>query len=309
MGLFSKKTYICEDCGCEFESRIDRAAKICDNCKPNFKLLKKDISGYLDFLFDTDSEVEYSRTDMVGIKKHRDSVIEKYKPIAPLTPEFLTNAAHNYKNMSEEEIKDVMNRVSTGAWLTLGDGAGLISKLIFPFRYDGVFIDTDDVFAVAFRSDGRIANDGYLLLSCAFFTNDPSMPVFNIVLGGIKYGLIHKDMSDLETIAHGVTVMCPNLTYPFLSMGDLEKQIDSEGGVRGKISIEDMKRYFKQSSNNSGVFDYKTYEIYSQPEKRSAELLKSMGYMELDMVKRYLKTDKLFGKTFWGEKLVEIFGE
>ena len=69
MGLFSKKTYICEKCGKEFEKRINLNGNLCDECWDYEKKVKRELEegvrGYINYC----SDVFLSHIHMMKCRK------------------------------------------------------------------------------------------------------------------------------------------------------------------------------------------------------------------------------------------------
>lgn len=58
MGLFSKKTLICEKCGKEFQARITIGRHLCKECDDKYWKLYADVQGYNEYAM----KIIYRRT-------------------------------------------------------------------------------------------------------------------------------------------------------------------------------------------------------------------------------------------------------
>ena len=81
MGLFSKKTYVCERCGKEFQKRINLNGNFCDECLDmelkEKRELKELVGGYYDYGFDVLLK-DYTSEELKEIVSHRDMILNIY---------------------------------------------------------------------------------------------------------------------------------------------------------------------------------------------------------------------------------------
>lgn len=305
MGLFSKETYICEDCGREFESRIDKTIKICDQCQGKFKLLKKDINGYIDYALDLDFSKEYLRDDMLAIQAHRNEIMDKYRMPHPLTSDYFAYARDNYQKMSEEDIQEVILKFSIGTY-RVGYGCVATPNFLISTKYDGVVIDADEVFAVVMDADKNYTQGNNAGFRVTLFTNDPYVPVFNMVMSGGYNSVWLKDFSGVQELQKTLQESFHYLRYYVGNIKSLEEEIKADSTVRGNISKEDMLNYLRRAHRYSGIFETKNLDDSLFLANKTQEILSQMGYMEKDDARSCLRPKGLFKRSFWDEKFSEF---
>ena len=77
MGLFSKKTLICEKCGKEFQARITIGKHLCKECDDKYWKLYSDVQGYDEYAMKMSWE-SYTEEQLKEIQQHRNKILEKY---------------------------------------------------------------------------------------------------------------------------------------------------------------------------------------------------------------------------------------
>ena len=69
MGLFSKKMFVCEECGKEYEARFAILEKICSSCKEKRGGLENEVLGYVNYaLCGYGDKTIYGIKDLENIK-------------------------------------------------------------------------------------------------------------------------------------------------------------------------------------------------------------------------------------------------
>ena len=147
MGLFTKKTYTCRQCGKEYEARINLSGGLCKECSDKREQDRKEISGYLEYGLKTNRD--YKEDVWKDIAMHRDGILEKYRDKGSITKEELMAAGENYKKLSEDEATDVYTRALRSCF-TLTMGAASTFTFFCPTQYEGVVVDAEDVFAIGY---------------------------------------------------------------------------------------------------------------------------------------------------------------
>jgi len=307
MGLFSKKTYVCEKCGKEYVKRINLNGTWCDDClkaEVNAQAeLEKHIGGYCDYASDVLYK-SYSSEEMREILKHRNELLDKLRFDDGISRAELTNASDNYKKLSDEEAKDILIRLSNS---TVSNTIGAVySKDFFvPTDYANMIVDAEDVFAVGFTSDFKLEAGNKEVILCAVFTNDPYVPVFPMIYLGRKgFFEIAKSKKGRASVAASFDAVCPNLTYPVCDLKELKKTIKKDSDVRGNIEQKQILEFISWASNCMNLFNTKkmTSTLYSE----SAEMLDSIGYIQEDEINHILKMDKMFNRNYWNKQIQKL---
>lgn len=310
MGLFSKKEYTCEMCGKTFYKRVNLNGNICDECYKQVEeekaKLSRTISGYVDWRRDFSllSE-EYTPEAMKKIITHRDGILQKYKLEDGITTQELMEAGTNYKNFSEEEVVSFLNRIPQSL-LQNTIGACYSNTFFVPTYYDGVIVETQDVFAVAMMTDHKYKDTSREGILCAVFTNDPYIPAFAIEFSG-KKGLFEvlKSKGARNELVEMFAEMCPNLTYPVCDIKELKKQLKQDGMVKGNPDMETMTKLLDDLYYHSGIFNVGRME--ERLSDTSRRMLSKIGYVEESAIFEKLELDKK--GSFWTRKLIEYKGE
>lgn len=206
MGLFSKKTYVCEKCGKTYEKRINLNGNLCEACwkmeqdrRDELKNENKGYNYYMDVRYK-----EYSSDEMEEIVKHKNVLLEKFQLTDGISRAELQQASDNYRSLTDEEAVDVLARVArTSMCNTMG--AAYTDSFFAPTGYESTIVDAEDVFAVGFTSDYRLKGNNEEVILCAVFTNDPYISVFPMVYLG-KRGMFElmspKSAKMLENIGY-----------------------------------------------------------------------------------------------------------
>ena len=310
MGLFSKKSYVCEKCGKEFQKRINLNGNLCDECwnqEANAKReLEEAVRGYINYYSDVFFK-SYTSDDMRKIIDHRDDLLEKFQHDAGITRAELMNASDNYKQLTDEQAAEVLIRAANSS-VSSTMGAVYSGRFFCPTHYEGMIVDAEDVFAVGFTSDYKLQAGSSEVILCAVFTNDPYVPVFPMIyVGKTGFFEITKSKKGRASVAALFEAMCPNLTYPVGDIKQLKKQIKQDGTVKGNLDSKFMLDQISNASVSSGIFD--TKKMHSDLFAGSAKMLDRIGYIQENEVNAILKMDKMFNRNFWNKHIKRLSGE
>ncbi len=303
MGIFSKKSVKCCECGREFEVRFPSNPYICDDCSLKKAEVEEPVSGYVQYARER-GWPEYTIAQLKEIKKHRDAILEKYRMTNGISKDELREASDNYKKLSEDQAMSVLVRISNSS---LGStmGAAYTGLFFAPTRYDGTIVDGEDIFTVGYLTDFRSDVAGSEAIMCAVFTNDPYIPVFPLIyLGKLGTFEVTKSKSGRAGVANMFESLGTNFTYPVQELKQLKKQIKSEGTVRGNIEYETMMKLMNEALNLSGMFDSK--HMTSMVPYLSSEMLDKHGYIASDEIDMILKMDKMFNRNFWEKQMKKL---
>lgn len=311
MGLFSKKTYVCEKCGKEFETRKKLSANIiCDDCFDKElnerEELEDAVSGYVAY-YDEVFYKSYSLNELKKIIAHRDNLLAKFKNDSGISRAELERASENYKNLTDDQAAEVLKKMATSTIIATR-GAAYSGTFFCPTEYEGMIVDAGDVFAVGYTTDINYESDIKEAILCVAFTNDPYVPVFPMVYVG-KKGLFEfkKSKKGREGVEALFESMCPNLKYPVCELRKLKKQIKQEGEVNGKVDSKFMLEQMDDAINCSGFFD--TEKMGNKLISGSAAMLDSIGYIQDIEQDDILKMDKMFNRNYWNKQIKRISGE
>lgn len=300
MGLFTKKTYTCQQCGKEYEARLNLSGGLCKECADKKAQARKEISGYLEYGLKIG--IDHKEDVWKDIAIHRDGILEKYRDKGSITKEELMAAGENYKKLSESEAVDIYTRALRSCF-TSTMGAASTFTFFCPTQYEGVVVDAEDVFAIGYCTSSIDAHATKEAILCAVFTNDPYIPVFAMLHHG-DIGLFSiKSKHGRQDIESVYTKMCPNLTYPVTELKQLKKMVKQEG-AKGKIDTDSMLRFISDATAGSGLFNTKTMT----PSLTSSFIkkLESYGYIPSDEMIRLLQMDSMFGKSFWNKIAAKV---
>lgn len=305
MGLFSKKTYICEKCGKEFQKRINLNGNFCDECFAKEMKEKEELEGYICGYVDYGLNVlakEYSIDELREIAKRKENRVNFFRNKVEITKEELIEASENYKNLSDDYATMILAKAIDS---TVNLTAGAVFKNCFfcPTTYFGTIVDARDVFAVGYISDYKMSSGDCDAILCAVFTDDPYIPVFPMVFySEKKFFEFAKSKKGREYIENLFNDMCPCLTYPVCELKQLKKIIKEEGKVRGNIDIKFMLNRISDATYSSGMFNTKKTieEICFSP---TTKMLNDMGYFLEGEVDTILHMDKRANNKFWNKLL------
>ncbi len=99
--------------------------------------------------------------------------------------------------------------------------------------YGGVYVDFDDVFAIVMHRSKDTEGNAI----CAFFTNDPYVPVFTVRIINIDKEMKNSDLCIVLT--DKFFSLCPNITYPVCGSNKLKKMIKKDSmQVKGQQNVQ-----------------------------------------------------------------------
>lgn len=303
MGLFSKKTLICERCGKEYEARISIGAKVCPECQSKENDARRVVEGYVDYAR-TMGMPSYTTEQLEQIAVHRQQIMEKYRMTQGISRDELRNASDNYKKLTDEQAANVLIRMGNSSIATT-IGAAYNGGFFALANFEKVVVDTKDVFAVGLTSAYGLSDGQRDAILCVVFTNDPYVPAFPMVYSG-KLGFfeIFKSKKGRASVADSFTLMCPNLTYPVQELKKLKKQIKDEGTVKGNIDQKQMLDIISSVSSSSGVFDTKKMSSYLK--LGTKEMLDEYGYIQDEEINTIMKMDKMFNRNYWKKQIKKL---
>lgn len=306
MGLFSKKTIVCERCRKEFQTRITLGIRICPECLEREAMKEANVKGYVDYasvmLWDS-----YTEEQLDQIAAHRDRILEKYRMTEGISREELRKASDNYRELTDDQAADILVRVSN-SYVNCTTGASYTDCLFFPSAYERTAVDVEDVFAVGLTDNYQVKVEGHEVIVCAVFTNDPYIPAFPLVYLG-KRGMFEllKSKSGRATLERMFLDMCPNLQYPVQELGKLKKEIKSEDKVRGAIELNAMLDMIFSAQCGSGQFNVK--KMKDELPAPTVELLDQYGYIPDADIFRIMRMDKFFNRNFWNKQKERLLGD
>lgn len=297
MGLFSKKVLVCEKCGKQFEARLK--SSLCDECRKKADDIYPEIRSYIDFSYNVSNRIPESKYEEV--LEHRNRILEKYRNNNGITIDELKIASANYKNLSDQQARDVITRArNSEVNSTLG---GLYTtKFIMPTLFEKTIVSMDDVFAVAYTSDSSFYSMNGEAISVDFFTNDPYMSAFSMVFTGEsdKGFFKTKSSSGRAAITYLFGSLCPNLKYPIQELKDFQKQLKSDKCVKGNIDYKIMMDLVDRASIYMTPFESKKLPNY--PSDEEIELINKYGYITHEKVNEILRMDKRKNFDYWYDK-------
>lgn len=303
MGLFSKKTIICERCGQEYQARITFGIHVCDECLYLERKKRENVQGYVDYAARM-GWPNYTEEQLDQIAEHRTRILEKYRQTQGITRAELTQASDNYKNLSDDQAADILRRVANSA-ISSTIGAAYTGNFFVPTAFEKTVVAAEDVFAVGYTSDYRLQADGQEVILCAVFTNDPYIPVFPMIyVGELGFFELMKSKKGREGVSALFEILCPNLTYPVEDLKKLKKQIKSEGAVKGNIDLKVMLNSIADAEMSYNLFN--TKEMHSDLYFSTAEMLDAYGYIQEKEVDQILKMDKMFNRNYWTKQMKRL---
>ena len=304
MGLFSKKTIVCENCGKEYEARITLGEHLCSDCSSRITNKRLQLNGYVEYAMVAGLPSYNREAQLDEIAARRQQTLEKYRMTEGISRAELQMLSDNYKKLTDEQAAQTLIRISNSN-LTATMGAAYTGYFFVPTRFSGTIVNGDDVFAVGFTSNHELRAEDREVILCGVFTNDPYLPVFPMVYTG-KLGFfeLSKSKKGREDVKGMYEAICPNLTYPVQDIKELKKQIKLENSVRGNIDVKFMLKQISDMSSSVGVFD--TKRMFSDLSPESAAMLDQYGYIQEDEINRILKMDKMFNRNYWNKQIQKL---
>lgn len=305
MGLFSKKTLVCEKCGKEYTARITTGKHICDECQRIAAQKAASVQGYVEYRKKI-SPQPYSEEMFDDIINHRTKILEKYRMTQGISQAELRAASDNYRKLTDEQAADILSRIANSS-ISATIGAAYSGYFFVPTGFDETIVDAEDVFAVGYTTDHKLKTQGAKseVILCAVFTNDPYIPVFPMIYTG-KLGFfeIMKSKSGRKGVSATFELMCPNLTYPVQDLKALKKQIKADDSVNGQIDKKFMLDQISMASSSIGLFD--TEIMHSTLLPRATIMLDEYGYIEQTRIDQILKMDKMLNRRYWQKQIKRL---
>lgn len=303
MGLFSKKTVVCERCGKEYQVRITLGTHICDECL-NREFQKKDnVRGYVDYALQM-GWPDYTEEKLDEIAVHRATILEKYRQVNGISRADLMSASDNYKKLTDDQATEVLVRIANST-ISSTMGAAYTGNFFVPTGFEKTIVDAEDVFAVGYTNDYKLQADGQEVILCAVFTNDPYIPVFPMIyIGKLGFFELMKSKKGREGVSALFESICPNLTYPVQDLKQLKKQLKADGNVKGNIDLKTMLDKISDAASSFGIFN--TKEMHSDLYPSSAAMLDEYGYIQEEQINQILKMDKMFNRNYWEKQIKRL---
>lgn len=299
MGFFSKKTYVCEKCGKEFEKRVNLNGNICDECRNADAVAKKElekaVQGYTNYHINVFNK-KYTEQEKRSIIEHRERLLNKFKNNNGISIEELETKGSNYNNLTDRQ-KEAFLKGIINSTMVVTNGAAYTGKFFCPTEYEEVIVDAEDVFAVGFTTDHNISVANGEAILCAIFTNDPYIPVFPILMIGKKGLFEMKSNKGREQIVKIFQEYCPNLSYPVGELKQLKKQIKQDRSVRGNVDMKFMLEQIGNAEISFGIFN--TKKMNTKLYEETVTMLDRIGYIPVTIVNDVLEMDKKANKKFW----------
>ena len=294
MGLFSKKEYVCTKCNNTFQTRLKPAIVLCDSCfqeeNDEQEKMIKSLEGYIWYHEKVRGKF-YTIDEMKDIISKRNEIMEIYKSSTFISPEEIVEAGEKKEELTDAQIKDVIRRSSLSI-LTPTFGGVIIGKNFFlSTEYDGVLLDADDVFAIAYTADKNFNCGGHPAYLCVMFTNNPYVPVLGVLTG---VGAMELDC------------YCCNLTYDVCTLKELKHQIKKAGKVEGDLDIRFVIEQINNALEGRGIFDTTKYHTDLMP--LSNDVKHSMGYLERGEMEMLLGCERRANRKFWEKQISRYFG-
>lgn len=210
--------------------------------------LKYEILGYTNYNKRT-SYKDFDKISYESIIEHRNNIFQKYKD--------------GDKHLLDSNI-----------------GAARTEGFFIPIDYDGVFVDSDDIFAATYIKKFKMRVDINLTVTYdlwILFSNDPYIPVIPLVFMK-KIGILRLFSGKTNSnYLYTIKDACKNLQYPITDIDNFEKTIMSEQSPRGKVKKDFILKQLADAKKRTGLFDSDnfTYEIGGATRK----FLESNGYI------------------------------
>lgn len=278
MGLFSKKTVICEKCGKECQVRIALPGYICDECLDKQIAKENEVRGYINYARDMNWN-PYTEEEIEKITEHRNEILEKYQKEDLILGEGKENLMKRTEpgtgNDEDKGVLELVKHVINSVLLYPGTAVG--SGYFALTDFEKVVVDASDIFAVGFipATDIKISKlDAYL---CVLFTNDPYMPIFPMIYFCKKNFLDSiKGKKNTNELLDFFALKCPALKYPVQELKVLKNQIKKEGIINGNIDRKFMLEKINEAISGKGMFN--VTRISNELSFGTIELLRKYEY-------------------------------
>lgn len=319
MGLFSKKTYYCSECGKQFEARFAQAVPMCKDCiskqvdqemaeqaELDNLIREHMLGGYVKYRRHMGME-PLTLAQAKELVAHRDGILESVRIHEAITYDELRAAGERYKDLSNDEIIEILARVNNGTSSFIPGTLSIITaNFMMPYNYAGMVIDNADVYTGVYNVDYR---DGQKTSVAALFTNDPYVPVTYIVTSGESSlsdlaGRLFKGDKSNQDMVDVISSFCPNLTYTPAPVKDMLKALKGGLTIDGAVDNERMIRTIRELEAGEGLFKAKRLTEDHTMEQR--DLMGRYGYLDMYETRRLLKMDDFGASRYWKKKLKEL---
>lgn len=306
MGLFSKKEFVCKKCGKKYFSRLNLSGNLCDECwteqENEARAFERAFRGYEKYNMEVTLR-KYSTEDKKQILEHREKLVEKLANKYGINRAELAEASNNYKELSDQEAENIITRaMHSEVSVTAGSVYG--GHFFMPTRYEGVLVDAADVFAVGYTTDYTTASGLSEAILCAVFTNDPYVPVIQMIYTG-KVGFFEmKSKKGREGLKDLFESLCPNLTYEVDDLKALKKVIKKDGEVKGNFDAKSMLGEIERVLASANGFNSKP--ITNELLPGTIEILDKMGYISRTEINKILKMDKMANGSYWNMQIEKL---
>lgn len=318
MGLFSKKTFICERCGKEYQRRLAFGDNICDECfdkeyeeEEEKKRIRKEkeeeenrirkekeneVRGYVRYAQKMYWN-PYNIKQLEEIVAHRNRLLNKFRNPNGLSHDELNALSGSIRQMDDAKKTEMYSRMNRsalkgyiGASINKMGVAQIAPAFFVPTGFEGTIVDAGFVFAVGYTGDYKHQTLTTEYILCAVFTNDPYIPAFPVVMSG-DVGLLEFTTKSKEGRKHVESFfsrLCPNLRYPVQELKKLKSQISREKSVKGNIKLKEMLRLIDNANVLTDVFD--TKHISNELPLASEDMMDQIGYVdEMEMCGPYMR--------------------
>lgn len=284
MGIFSKQTILCKKCGKEYKTILDMRDGLCKACYKK-KLdegteLRLEILGYVEYANSVLNK-NYSDEEVRAIISHFNELTEKLRLKDGVSrAELLITNASLLRNMDEEDFHDFIQRLKKTI-IPPYLGAINIGKFFVLTQFEKIIVDCNDVYAVGFVKDSVTSDSKVDTLLCAFFTNDPYVPIFPMIQFEEKESRNpFKNQKAHEKTTQFFEEMCPNLKYPVTDLKELDKIVKHEEKTRGILDKQFMRDQIYNAEFEHGIFN--SSKKFIDINISTQEMLNDLGYLSLE---------------------------
>lgn len=203
--------------------------------------------GYIQYKKGFSSE-SYSEEKLQEILNHRDGILEKYA------------------DSDHKAVDSIL-------------GMGFCEDFFVPLNYDGILVETKDVFAAAYKigyAENSIKSKSEKYVLWTIFTEDIYVPVLSMVCiqkHNIFERILKKEKNEFLPV---MEKLCPSLQYPICQVSKLQELLKKEYQVRGHVSKSFMLEQLYDAENGIGLCfpDLMSFEYGG----KTRALLEKYGY-------------------------------
>jgi len=251
MGIFTKRTAVCIECGNEFKTSSEMPL-LCNNCHKKNLTTKDKVLGYINYR---------KRAILKGLTSNELRAI-------PLYTKHILEKYIDKKDILENEIEDLKNKFNSFAI-----GASYINNFFTLNQYEYTVIDCQDIIAIGHRMDIIITEAGQYAFF-VLFTNDPYIPVFPLAF---KVNCNDSKSEEFQQLISLLKSVCPNLVHPISDLENIKILFKKEYDLFGNIDESFMIDKIIEAAGNYGLFNMQ--RLNSDIPLKSVELFKEYGYI------------------------------